>query len=89
MSEPTCLYCERPYADPRGCEWLEGDPKPPTYGSECHPLSTGPTCYDCGTPREREHHAYCLATECTACHRQGHIGPCDEDAALTTAGAAA
>lgn len=47
---PRCTYCGREYRDARGCDWLDGDPKPPTYGSECHPLSTGPTCYDCGTP---------------------------------------
>ena len=87
---PTCTYCLRSFADPRGCDWQDGDPKPPTYGSECHPMATGPTCYDCGAPKGRDHHAYCLACECVECHRQFHPGmTCAEDAALSTGGQAA
>ncbi len=83
MTTNTCTYCERPYADRRGCEWDEDDPQPPTYGTECHPLSIAPTCYDCSAPKGTEHHAYCLATECTACHRQWHPGlSCEVDAKL-------
>ena len=83
-SVPTCLYCERPYSDPRGCDWMDGDPKPPTYGTECHPLAVAPRCHDCGSPKGTEHHAYCFATECTDCHRQWHAGmTCEEDAKLT------
>lgn len=84
MSEFTCTYCLRPFSDPRGCDWQDGDPKPTTYGSECHPLTIGPTCRDCSAPKGRDHHAYCLQTECTACHRQFHPGlTCEEDAKLT------
>lgn len=87
--EPTCIYCRRAFTDPRGCEWDDGDPKPPTYGTECHPLSIAPDCYDCGAPKGTEHHAYCLAVECTACHRQWHPGmTCEADALLVTGGAA-
>lgn len=83
---PTCPYCERPYSSSEGCDYLDGDEKPMPYGSECHPLSFDETCRDCGTPRGREHHAYCLACECPdGCHRQFHAGlTCDEDAPLTT-----
>ena len=56
-SVPSCTYCLRPLSDLRGCEWDDGDPKPPTYGTECHPLSIAPTCYDCGAPKGTEHHA--------------------------------
>ena len=87
MTAPVyaCDYCERPYSDPRGCEYLDDDPRPMRYGSECHPLSTGPTCRDCAAPKGTEHHAYCLATECADCHRQFHPGmTCEEDAVLTT-----
>ena len=88
--EPTCAYCERPYSDPRGCAYIAGDPKPPTYGTECHPLAIAPTCHDCGAPKGREHHATCLQAECVACHRQFHPGmTCEEDAELTTGGRAA
>jgi hypothetical protein len=89
VTPPTCLYCGRLYSDPRGCDWIAGDPKPPAYGTECHPLSIGATCHDCGSPKGTEHHAYCLATECTDCHRQWHPGlSCSEDAELTTGTAA-
>ena len=90
MPEPTCQYCQRALSDPRGCDYFDRDPKPMTYGSECHPLSIGPTCNDCGAPKSTEHHAYCLATECpVSCHRQFHPGmTCDEDAELTTGAAA-
>lgn len=90
MTVPTCLYCERPFSDPRGCDWMPGDPKPPTYGTECHPLSFADTCSDCGSPKGTEHHAYCLDTECLECHRQWHAGiTCHENAKLTTGGQAA
>ena len=86
----TCQYCERPYSSPHGCDYLKGDEKPVTYGEELHPVSTGPTCRDCATPKGKEHHAYCLATECADCHRQFHPGmSCAEDAELTAGGAAA
>jgi len=87
---PSCTYCERPYGDPRGCEYLDRDERPLTYGSELHPISAGPTCRDCGTPKGAAHHAYCLCTECPDCHRQFHPGiTCQEDALLTTGGRAA
>ncbi len=79
-----CDYCERPYTGRRGCDYLDGDEKPITYGEELHPLSSSPRCRDCGTPKGREHHATCLATECAACHRQWHPGAtCEEDAKIT------
>jgi len=85
-----CDYCGRRYTDKRGCEYVDEDERPPVYGSECHPLSLGEKCYDCGCPRKTLHHATCLAFECVRCHRQGHFGlSCAEDAELTTGGAAA
>ena len=91
MAELTCTYCERHFSDPRGCDYVDGDAKPMRYGSECHPLSLGPACYDCGAPKDTEHHAYCLATECPeSCHRQFHPGmDCDENRELVTGGRAA
>ena len=86
---PTCTYCERPFADARGCEYLEGDPAPVTYGHEQHPLSTSDRCRDCGAPIGTMHHVACLCSECAACHRQFHPGlTCEEDRQLVTGGAA-
>ena len=81
MSKPTCTYCERPYSDERGCEYTDGDERPVLYGEEVHPISTCPTCRDCGSPRGKEHRAYCLCTECSTCHSQFHPGmTCEEGA---------
>ncbi len=54
-----CDYCRRRFSDKRGCEYVDGDERPPVYGSECHPLSLGEKCYDCGCPRKTLHHATC------------------------------
>ena len=91
MTPPTCAYCGRGFADVRGCQYVAGDPRPMSYGSECHPLSLAPTCHDCRAPKGTEHHAYCLATECPqSCHRQFHPGlTCEEDRVLVTGGTAA
>ena len=91
---PACTYCERPLSDPRGCEYEPGDERPVLYGEEVHPFSIGPTCRDCATPRDKEHHAYCLCTECARCHNQFHPGmSCEEEAQfhaeLRTGGTAA
>lgn len=81
---PRYDYCGRRYTDKRGCEFLDEDERPVPYGSEVHPVSTGPTCRDCSTPKGREHHATCLCTECADCHRQWHPGmTCAEDAKIT------
>ena len=92
MSEPTCPECKRAYADPRGCLPFDGGPL--AYGSELDPISSGPTCRDCGAPKGTEHHAGCACTECPSCHRQYHGGmTCEEDAQfhaeLRTGGTAA
>ena len=67
---PTCEYCTRPYADPRGCEYLDDDTKPVKYGEELDPLSTTPTCRDCAAPLGTEHHVACTKAECPTCHGQ-------------------
>ena len=90
MTPPTCPYCNRPFSDPRGCDYLDGDERPMTYGTEQYPLSAEDTCRDCAASKGSEHHVECLCTECRACHRQWHPGmTCAEDAELTTGGAAA
>ena len=77
----TCLYCSRRFSDPRGCQYDPDDERPVVYGSELYPLSSGPTCRDCMAPKGKEHHAYCLCTECSSCHNQFHPGTtCEEDA---------
>lgn len=82
-SLPFCPYCERPYSDKRGCEYLDDDERPVRYGDEVHPFSVGPTCRDCATPQGKEHHVGCACTECPSCHNQWHPGTsCAEDAAF-------
>ena len=91
MTPPKgCDYCKRPFSDPRGCLYEPADERPATYGFEAHPLSSGPTCRDCGAPKGTEHHAECLAAECRSCQRQWHAGlSCEEDARLVMGGDAA
>jgi len=89
--KPTCPYCERTLADPRGCEYQDGDTRPVEYGQEQHPLSTSDRCRDCGAPMGTMHHVACLCSECPRCH--GQFGLCfaiDCEAArsLVTGGAA-
>lgn len=90
-STPTCPECRRPYGDPLGCDWDYTDFRPVLYGAERNPISSGPTCRDCGTPRGTMHHAGCACTECPSCHNQWHgvDTSCDEDARLRSGGGAA
>lgn len=82
MTPPTCFYCEQPYSDPRGCEYVDDDPRPVAYGSETEGfadlrgwssaalLSESDRCGDCGVERGELHHIACLAAECATCHHQ-------------------
>lgn len=81
MTEPTCPYCGRPLDDPRGCEYLDDDARPVTFGDESESfaglfgltpatLNAGPACSDCATPRGKAHHTECLRSECPKCHHQ-------------------
>lgn len=88
MTTPTCPYCERPYADPRGCAYHPEDARPKVYGSELYPLSHGDTCRDCGAPKGTPHHAGCACTECPICHDQWHGNDmsCEKNRSLTMGG---
>lgn len=89
MSVPTCPYCQRLLSDPRGCEPGDGSEREPVlYGQEQDPLSSDPTCRDCGTPRGATHHAGCSCTECPRCGLQWHgvEGDCEANRALVTGG---
>ena len=91
MPDPRCPYCRRRYTDPRGCKpGLPHEIDPALYGEEVHPISSSPTCSDCGAATGAIHHVACPVAECVSCHRQHHGGmSCAEDAALTTGGRAA
>lgn len=92
MPLDPCPYCERPYSDARGCDYLDSDPTPLPFGEETaafadlrgmtlETLNPGHACADCEVMRGKLHHADCLKSECRACHHQfGFCGgrDCDE-----------
>ena len=55
MPDFTCPECRRPYGDPEGCDWSYTDFRPMVYAAEQNPLSSGPTCRDCATPKGATH----------------------------------
>ena len=91
MPDFTCPECRRPYGDPEGCDWSYTEFRPIVYGAEQNPLSSGPTCRDCATPKGATHHAGCSCTECPSCHNQWHglETSCEDNRVLTTGGRAA
>jgi hypothetical protein len=90
MPDPRCPFCRRRYADPRGCKpGLPGEIDPVLYGEEVHPISSSPTCADCGAGTGAIHHVACSCAECPNCRELFHGSmSCDENRQLTMGGAA-
>lgn len=90
MPDPRCPFCRRAYTDARGCMSSPEELEPVLYGAEQNPISSGPTCRDCGAPSGTMHHVACSCAECPQCHQQAHGGEmsCEENRQLTMGGAA-